>query len=57
MWLVWFGGKWRPVGAVSAVFIPGNAPHSYENMGTTDLRFAYVFPANSFADTEYIFEE
>jgi hypothetical protein len=26
-------------------------------MGTTDLRFAYVFPANSFAETEYIFEE
>jgi mannose-6-phosphate isomerase-like protein (cupin superfamily) len=55
--LVRIGDKSGPLGAGSAVFIPGDAPHSYENMKTTDQRFAYAFPANSFAEIEYIFEE
>jgi len=50
-------GKTRPVRAGSAVFIPGNAVHSCENTGASDLRFAYVFPANSFQEVEYVFGE
>ncbi len=50
-------GKTRPVMAGSAVFIPGNAVHSCENTGASDLRFAYVFPANSFEEVEYVFDE
>ena len=40
----------------SAVFIPGDALHSCENTGTADLRVAYVFPADSFEEVEYVFE-
>ena len=50
-------GKARPVGAGSAVFIPANAVHSCENTGASDLRFAYVFPASSFEEVEYVFGE
>ncbi len=50
-------GKTRPVGMGSAVFIPGNAAHSCENTGESDLRFACVFPANSFEEVEYVFDE
>jgi mannose-6-phosphate isomerase-like protein (cupin superfamily) len=55
--LVRIDGKSRPVRAGSAVFIPANAPHSCENTGATDLRFTYVFDANSFEEIEYIFGE
>jgi quercetin dioxygenase-like cupin family protein len=55
--LVRIDGKARPVEAGSAVFIPGNVVHSCENTGASDLRFAYVFPANSFAEVEYVFDE
>jgi mannose-6-phosphate isomerase-like protein (cupin superfamily) len=55
--LVRIDGKPQPVAAGSAVFIPGNAPHSCENTGATDLQFTYVFPANSFEEIEHIFEE
>ena len=55
--LVRIDGKARPVGAGSAVFIPGNVVHSCENTGASDLRFAYVFPANSFEEVEYVFDE
>ena len=48
-------GKTRPVGAGSAVFIPADAVHSCENTGASDLRFAYVFPASSFEEVEYVF--
>jgi len=41
----------------SAVFIPGNAFHSLANTGASDLRFAYVFPADSFDEIEYVFDE
>lgn len=55
--LVRIGGKARPVGAGSAVFIPGNALHSCENTGTSELRFAYVLAADSFEEVEYVFDE
>ena len=50
-------GETRPVGAGTSVFIPSNAAHSCENTGEGDLRFAYVFPADSFAEVEYVFDE
>ena len=55
--LVRIDGKARPVEARSAVFIPGNVVHSCENTGPSDLRFAYVFPADSFEEVEYVFDE
>jgi quercetin dioxygenase-like cupin family protein len=55
--LVRIDGKARPVEAGSAVFIPGNVLHSCENTGASNLRFAYVFPANSSAEVEYVFAE
>ena len=55
--LVRIDSKSRPLGEGSAVFISGNASHSCVNTGATDLRFAYVFAANSFAEIEYFFEE
>ena len=54
---VTIGGEARPVAAGSAVFVPGNAPHSCENTGTSDLRIAYVFAADSFEEVEYVFDE
>jgi quercetin dioxygenase-like cupin family protein len=50
-------GKARPVGAGSAVFIPGNALHSCANTGASDLRFAHVLAADSFEEVEYVFDE
>jgi mannose-6-phosphate isomerase-like protein (cupin superfamily) len=46
----------RFVRAGSTVFIPCNALHSCENVGESDLRFTYVFPADSFEEIEYVFE-
>jgi mannose-6-phosphate isomerase-like protein (cupin superfamily) len=53
--LVTVDGEARSVGPGAAVFIPGNAPHSCENTGASELRFAYVLAADSFADVEYVF--
>jgi quercetin dioxygenase-like cupin family protein len=55
--VVEIGSATRSVRAESTVFIPGDAVHSCENTGASDLRFAYVFPADSFEEIEYIFEE
>ena len=55
--LVRVGGEEIAVEAGSAVFIPGDALHSCENTGTADLRVAYVFPADSFEEVEYVFDE
>jgi quercetin dioxygenase-like cupin family protein len=55
--LVRIDGKAQAVEAGSAVFIPANVVHSCENTGASDLRFAYVFPANSFSEVEYVFDE
>ncbi len=54
--LVRVGAEELAVEAGSAVFIPGDALHSCENTGASDLRFAYVFPADSFDEVEYVFE-
>ena len=54
--LVRVGAEELAVGAGSAVFIPGDALHSCKNTGTSDLRVAYVFPADSFDEVEYVFE-
>ena len=54
--LVRVGGEEIDVEAGSAVFIPGDALHSCENTGAADLRVAYVFPADSFEEVEYVFE-
>ncbi len=54
--LVRVGGEETTVEAGSAVFIPGDALHSCENTGASDLRVAYVFPTDSFEDVEYVFE-
>jgi quercetin dioxygenase-like cupin family protein len=55
--MVRVGSEARPIEAGSAVFIPGDAVHSCENTGASDLRFAYVLAADSFDDVEYIFED
>ncbi len=54
--LVWVGAEELAVEAGSAVFVPGDALHSCENTGASDLRVAYVFPADSFEEVEYVFE-
>ena len=54
--LVKVGDEQVAVESGSAVFIPGDALHSCENTGTADLRMAYVFPADSFDEVEYVFE-
>ena len=53
--LVRVGAEELAVGAGSAVFVPGDALHSCENTGMSDLRVAYVFPADSFDEVEYVF--
>jgi mannose-6-phosphate isomerase-like protein (cupin superfamily) len=55
--MVRVGFEARHIEAGSAVFIPGDAVHSCENTGASDLRFAYVLAADSFDDVEYIFED
>ena len=54
--LVRVGDEELIVEAGSAVFVPGDALHSCENTGMSDLRVAYVFPADSFEEVEYVFE-
>ncbi len=39
----------------AGVFIAGNAVHSVEATGETDLRVAYVFAADRFEDVDYVF--
>jgi quercetin dioxygenase-like cupin family protein len=52
---VQIGGEWWTVERGTAVFIPGDTVHSCENTGASDLRFAYIFPAGSFEEVEYVF--
>lgn len=54
--LVEIDSEARPFEAGTAVFIPGNALHSLWNTGASDVRFAYVFPSDSFDEVEYVFE-
>ena len=53
--VVTIGGTARTLREGVAVFIPGNALHGVRATGTSDLRFAYVFAADSFDDVEYLF--
>jgi quercetin dioxygenase-like cupin family protein len=48
-------GTARPVRPGTAVFIPGNALHSVQATGESDLRMAYVLAADSFDDVDYVF--
>jgi quercetin dioxygenase-like cupin family protein len=50
-------GKARTVGPGCAVFIPGNARHSVQATGGSELRLTYVFAADSFEDVQYVFGE
>jgi quercetin dioxygenase-like cupin family protein len=45
-------GNARTVGPGFAVFIPGNALHSVEATGGSELRLAYVLAADSFDEVE-----
>ena len=45
------------VEAGAALFVPGNALHGCRNLDESELRLAYVFPADSFDDVEYVFPE
>jgi quercetin dioxygenase-like cupin family protein len=51
------GDEDREVEAGAAIFIPGDTVHGCRNAGTSDLRFAYAFAADSFEDVEYVFDE
>jgi quercetin dioxygenase-like cupin family protein len=53
--VVTIDGSRHPVGPGSGVFIAGNAVHSVECSGEADLRLAYVFAADAFADVQYVF--
>jgi quercetin dioxygenase-like cupin family protein len=48
-------GATRAVRSGDAVFIPGNAVHTIACTGTGELRFAYVFAADSSGDVVYDF--
>ena len=49
-------GETRALGPGTSVFVPGNAAHSCENTGGSDLRLAHVSPADSFAEVEHVFD-
>ena len=49
-------GVARRVGPGDAVFIPGDAVHSLACRGARELRFAYVFPADSSDEVVYDFD-
>lgn len=53
--VVTIGGIARALRDGVAVFIPRNTLHCVRATGTSDLRFVYVFAADSFADIEYLF--
>ncbi len=53
--VVTIGGRTRPLREGVAVFIPGNALHSVQATGDSDLRVVYVLAADSFDDVEYLF--
>ncbi len=55
--VVTIGGTTRTLREGVAVFIPGNALHSVQATGDSDLRVVYVLAADSFDDVEYLFDE
>lgn len=50
------GEKIHRLAPGSAAFIPGGARHGCRNLGGTDLRFAYCFPADSAGEIDYRFD-
>ena len=48
-------GEEHRAGAGSAVFIPGGAEHACRNREREELRFAFVFAADSAAEVDYDF--
>jgi mannose-6-phosphate isomerase-like protein (cupin superfamily) len=55
--VVTIDGEASPVRPGASVFIPGGAIHSVRSTGPEDLRFAYVFAADSIDDVIYVFGE
>jgi mannose-6-phosphate isomerase-like protein (cupin superfamily) len=55
--IVTIDGKPSHLRPGAGVFIPGGAIHSIRSTGPTELRFAYVFAADSFDDVTYVFGE
>jgi quercetin dioxygenase-like cupin family protein len=55
--IVTIDGSAHAVGPGAGVFIAGNAVHSVESTGETDLRVAYVLAADAFEDVDYVFGE
>jgi quercetin dioxygenase-like cupin family protein len=53
--VVTIDGSAHAVGPGAGVFIAGNAVHSVESTGQTELRVAYVLAADAFEDVEYVF--
>jgi len=53
--LISLEGRDIPVGAGSAVFIPGMAEHGIRQTGTEVLRLFYAFPVDSFDGVDYLF--
>jgi quercetin dioxygenase-like cupin family protein len=53
--VVTIDGAARRVHPGAGVFIPGDALHSIECTGDTDLRIAYAFATDAFEDVEYVF--
>jgi mannose-6-phosphate isomerase-like protein (cupin superfamily) len=53
--IVTIDGAARAVEAGAGVFIPGDAVHSVQSTGQTDMQVVYVLAADAFEDVEYIF--
>ena len=51
------GEQQQVVEAGTAIFILGNAVHGIANNSDSRLQWLYVFPADSFRDINYIFDE
>jgi mannose-6-phosphate isomerase-like protein (cupin superfamily) len=47
----------RRVSSRTAIYIPGDAVHSFTNTSASPLRFLYAFPADSFQDVKYVFDD
>ncbi len=44
------------VEAGTAIFIPGSAIHGIRNESDAPVRWIYIFPADSFGEIKYVFE-
>ncbi len=50
-------GKKQHVGPNSIIYIPENHVHGIENIGSTPLTLMWVFPTDTWAEVEYLFEK